>query len=70
MYNLPEDWGDYYQTCTQCMGRYHASGTVECYCKPCSKCGDLVYSENLAHQDGRCDDCYCDGLDDDDEDGE
>jgi len=70
MYNLPPDWGSYYRTCTQCMARYHASGTLECNCKPCAKCGDLVYSENLDHQDGQCDDCYCNRLDDDDEDEE
>ena len=28
--NLPDNWGDYYNTCTLCGQRYHASEGCEC----------------------------------------
>ena len=58
MYNLPPDWGSYYRTCPQCMARYHASGTLECNCKPCARCGDLVYCVDFEFQEDMCDSCY------------
>ena len=58
-FNLPPDWDEHQRTCTVCAGAYHASGTVECRCTPCSRSGALVYSANQEHQDGQCDDCYC-----------
>jgi len=41
-YDLPDDWGMYYRTCSLCGERYHASGVVECACISCADCGELV----------------------------
>ena len=40
MRNVPDDWCQYYYTCSICGGRAHASGTDECYCTPCKDCGE------------------------------
>ena len=32
--NLPDDWGSYYQKCSECGGPYHLRGSEVCYCPP------------------------------------
>jgi len=49
MSNVPDDWHSYWETCSRCGNRYHASeGGCECeyYCN----CGEEL-------EDGRCPEC-------------
>ena len=39
---LPDDWHRFYSTCEQCGKTYHTSGVVECDCRPCEGCDELV----------------------------
>ena len=31
-WNVPDDWGCYYRTCSECGARYHASEHEGCNC--------------------------------------
>ena len=39
MSNLPDDWGAYYRTCTDCGYRAHASDGYDCKCVETFQCG-------------------------------
>ena len=52
MSNLSPDWGNYYGTCTDCGGSYHASGTVQCDCKECERCEKPKAPDDL--EEGTC----------------
>jgi len=41
-YDLPDDWGSYYRTCSDCGERYHASGVTECACDWCEDHGERI----------------------------
>jgi len=56
MSNLSPDWGNYYGTCTDCGGSYHASGTVQCDCEPCVRCEKLTAPSRL--EEGTCLGCW------------
>lgn len=60
--NLPEDWGSWYSTCSDCGGRYHASGAETCACPECPTCGMQVPPGTIYA--GKCQNCaplcfYC-----------
>ena len=38
MSNVPDDWGAYGGTCTECGQYWHASGTYECACVETFRC--------------------------------
>tara|TARA_R100001594_G_scaffold59976_1_gene93977 strand:- start:1186 stop:1623 length:438 start_codon:yes stop_codon:yes gene_type:complete len=52
--NVPDDWGAYGGTCSECGHYWHASGSYECKCEPCEN-DDC---DNLAWEDGYCHTCY------------
>ena len=56
MSNLPDDWGSYYGTCSDCGGLYHDSGCVECHCKPCERTGQTYTRRGHKFSDA------CDGI--------
>jgi len=62
-YNLPGNWSAYSRTCSLCNSSYHDSGTVQCMCEECSRCGEGFYNEFDEDQEGMCDDCWRDRLD-------
>ena len=55
MSNVPDDWGAYGGTCSECGYYWHASGTDECKCTPCVR---YDYCDNLAWYEGYCSSCY------------
>ena len=59
MSNLPPDWGNYYGTCMDCGGRYHASGTEQCDCEECERCEETTAPDSLDEK-GICDTCWKD----------
>ena len=55
MSNLPDDWGAYGGTCSECGYYYHLSGTDECKCIPCVRYNEC---DNLAWHEGYCSPCH------------
>ena len=50
-WNLPDDWDNYYTNCHLCGGLEHPSGTAECNCIVCSRCGESVPPDDLGDGD-------------------
>ena len=47
MSNVPDDWGAYGGTCTECGHYWHASGTYECACVETFRCSHYKVSATL-----------------------
>lgn len=58
-YNLPDDWGMYYNTCGTCGETYHASGVVECACDQAEEQDDDCYCGKNQWDDGEGTDATC-----------
>jgi len=50
-WNLPDDWDNYYTNCHLCGGLEHPSGTAECGCIVCSRCGESVPPDDFGDGD-------------------
>jgi len=69
-FNLPADWGSYWRTCSECEGRYHASGTDPCNCEECPACERFMAPDKLEY-DGLCFPCWEEAQpEDEDDEGE
>ena len=56
--NLPDNWGDYYETCQRCEGKYHRTEgdcTTERKCVDCECAYDCVEGSEIRR--GCCADC-------------
>ena len=60
MYNVPDDYDQYWDTCHKCHGRYHLSQN-DCKCEQCEECTEWFNPSDvqmLSNTD-RADTCLC-----------
>ncbi|HEC72612.1 MAG: hypothetical protein ACTSW7_00535 [Candidatus Thorarchaeota archaeon] len=59
MSNVPDDWGNYFTTCSTCGERYHESEGDCGNCDKCEWCDKWFTLEELENNGGMCNDCLC-----------
>ena len=61
-YNVPDDWGCYFTTCSTCGTRYHESEGGCGNCDKCELCGEWFSLEELEENGMICDGCLTCGT--------
>ena len=61
-WNVPDDWGNYYNNCETCGSRYHASEGGCGNCFYCERCGETKHHTELSEHEDICMECWTCGI--------